>query len=75
MSSPVKDSIGMHSRKNKKKNMTLTRPVATNGAESWALNGDINEQLATLERKVLRKMLGVIKVNENWRQRYNKELM
>jgi len=28
--------------------MTLTKPVATNGAESWALNGDIAKQLATL---------------------------
>jgi hypothetical protein len=38
--------------------MTLTRPVTTNGAESWALNKDIAKQLATLERKVLRRMLG-----------------
>jgi hypothetical protein len=27
------------------------------------------------ERKVLRRMSGEIKVNENWRKRYNKELM
>jgi hypothetical protein len=27
------------------------------------------------ERKVLRRMFGGIKVNENWRKRYNKELM
>jgi hypothetical protein len=33
--------------------------------------------LATFERKVLRRMLGggEIKVNENWRKRYGKELM
>jgi hypothetical protein len=28
-----------------------------------------------LERKVLRRLFGGIKVNENWRKRYNKELM
>jgi len=52
--------------------MRLTRPVATNGAESWALNKYNANQLATLERKVLRRML---RVNENWRQQYNKEQM
>jgi len=55
--------------------MTLTRPVAINGAVSWAMNKDIAKQLATLEGKVLRRMLGVMKVNENWRQQDNKELM
>jgi hypothetical protein len=29
------------------------------------MNKDIAKQLATLERKVLRRMLGVMKVNEN----------
>jgi hypothetical protein len=42
--------------------------VATYRAESWALNEDIVKQLATFERKVLRRMFGGIKVNENWRK-------
>jgi hypothetical protein len=34
----------------------LKRPVATYGAESWTLNKDIAERLATFGRKVLRRM-------------------
>jgi hypothetical protein len=43
--------------------------VATNGAESWALNTDIAKQQATTERKVLRRMFGGIRVHENWKKR------
>jgi len=39
------------------------------------LNKDITKWQATVVRKVLRKMCGGIKVNENWRKRYNKELV
>ena len=42
--------------------------------ESWTLNKDV-KQLAAFERKVLRRMFGGIKVNENWSKLYNKELM
>jgi len=45
------------------------------GAEFWTLNKDIAKRLATLEKNVLRRMFGGIKVNANWRKRYNKELM
>jgi hypothetical protein len=31
--------------------------------------------LSVFERKLLRRIFGGIKVNENWRKRYNKELM
>jgi hypothetical protein len=54
---------------------TLIRPVATHGPESWTLNKDIIIRLAVFETKVLRRMFGGIKVNENWRKRYNKKLM
>ena len=49
--------------------------MATYGAESWTLNKANAKWLATLYRKVLRRMSGGIKVNENWRKRYNKELV
>jgi len=48
--------------------------VATYGEEYWTLNKDIAQRLATFGRKVLRRMLGGLKVNENWRKRYDKEL-
>ena len=41
----------------------------------WTLNKGIAKWLATCERKIIRRMLGEIKVNENWRKRYDTELM
>ena len=38
------------------------------GAEFWTLNKDIAKRLATLEKSVLRRMFGGIKVNANWRK-------
>jgi hypothetical protein len=48
--------------------------VATYGAESRILNKDIAKRLATFEIKIVRRMFGGIKVN-NWRKRYDEELM
>jgi hypothetical protein len=48
--------------------------VATHGEESWTLNKDITNRLATFERKVLRRMYGGNKVNENRRKQYNNNL-
>jgi hypothetical protein len=53
---------------------TLIRPVVTYRAEAWTLNKDIAKGLAVFEQKILRRIFGAIKVNENWRQRHNKEL-
>ena len=49
----------------------LLRPAATYGSESWTLNNNIAERLAAFERKVLRRMFGGSKVNENWIKRCN----
>jgi len=49
--------------------------VAIYGAEFWTLNKDIAKWLAAFERKVVRRMFGGINGNENWRKRYNKELV
>jgi protein involved in ribonucleotide reduction len=54
---------------------TFIRLVATYGAESWTLSKDIAKPLATFQRKVLGMISGGIKVNENWRKQYYKELM
>jgi hypothetical protein len=55
-------------------NSTLI-PVVTYGAEASTLNKDIIKRLSAFKRNVLRRFFGGIKVNENWRKRYNKELM
>jgi hypothetical protein len=36
---------------------------------------DVAKRLATFKRKLTRRMSGGIKVNENWRKRYSKEVM
>jgi len=41
---------------------------------SWAMNEDLATRLTASERKVLRTS-GGIEVNENWRKRYNKEVI
>ena len=54
---------------------TRTRREATSGAEYWTVDKDTAKGLAAFQTKVLRRMFGGIKVNENWRKGYNKELM
>jgi hypothetical protein len=60
---PLLESRSVFRAGKKKKNFykTVIRPVATDGAASWALNKDIAIWLATFERKVLRRMFGRIK--------------
>ena len=54
---------------------TLIRPVLTYGAEAWTMKVEMIKRLAVFERKVLRKILGAVRVNDIWRRRYNSELM
>ena len=49
--------------------------MATYGAESSVLSKGIAKRLVGFVRKVSRRMFGGIKVHENWRRRYNKELL
>ena len=49
--------------------------MATYGDESRTFSKDIAKRMTNFERKVLRRKFGGIKVRENWRKRYNKELM
>jgi hypothetical protein len=44
-------------------------------AEAWTMSSEISERLAVFERKVLRKILGALQINNYWRRRHNKELM
>jgi hypothetical protein len=39
------------------------------------LNNDIAGRLVAFEKKVYRRIVGGIRVNENWRKRYNEELI
>ena len=54
---------------------TLIRPAATYGCEAWTLTSRNEQQLRILERKILRKIFGLVQ-DENgiWRIRKNHEL-
>jgi hypothetical protein len=54
---------------------TLIRPIITYGAEAWTMSSEISKRLAVFERKVLRKILGAIKIINCWTRRHNNELM
>ena len=53
---------------------TLVRPVVTHGSESRTLTMEEERELAVFERKILRKIYGLVKENELWRIRQNDKL-
>ena len=46
----------------------------TYGSECWSLNRRNEEELQVFERRILRKIFGLICDNGKWRIRYNSEL-
>jgi hypothetical protein len=54
--------------------LTLLRPVLTYGAETWAATENELQKLLIFERKILRKIYGSVKDQDNWRIRTNSEL-
>jgi hypothetical protein len=72
---PLLNSQSVLSAEKIKISKTFIRPGASFGTESWTLNEGIAKRLAAFERKLLIRMFGGNKVNENWRKRYNKELL
>jgi hypothetical protein len=52
----------------------LVRPVLHCGSESWPLKREDENMLQIFERKILRRIYGLIKENDIWRSRYNREL-
>jgi hypothetical protein len=53
---------------------TLIKPVLMYGAEIWVLSKADELRLGVFERKILRKIYGLICEGAIWRSRYNKEL-
>lgn len=53
---------------------TVIRPVVTYGSEVWTLKQTDQNVLGVWERKVLRRILGGIKVNGRWQRRTNLEV-
>ena len=53
---------------------TLVRPVVAYGSEAWCMTQKDEQTLLVFERRILRSIFGGVKVEENWRRRYNHEL-
>ena len=53
---------------------TLVRPVVAYGSEAWCMTQRDEQTLLVFERRILRSIFGGIKVDNNWRRRFNHEL-
>jgi hypothetical protein len=53
---------------------TLIRPVVVYGSENWTLTKSDENLLRIFERKILRKIYGLIQEGDTWRIRNNEEL-
>ena len=56
-------------------NKTLVRPVVMYAAETWTLLNSDTHNLRVSERRILRKIFGSVKGNEEWRIWNNRELI
>jgi hypothetical protein len=65
----ISQSIKIHLYK------TIIRPVVIYGAETWTMTNKNEKMLMTWERKILRKIYGPTKKNEQWRIKTNSELV
>lgn len=53
---------------------TIIKPIVVYGCESWTMTEQQQQQLRRWERKILRKIYGPVKEQNNWRIRSNLEL-
>jgi hypothetical protein len=53
---------------------TVIRPVTMYGSETWTLTKSDENSLRIFERKILRKVYGLVQEGDTWIIRYNKEL-
>jgi hypothetical protein len=54
--------------------ITLIRPVLLYGLQTCTLSKADGNRLGALERRILRKICGLVKEKDTWRARYNREL-
>jgi hypothetical protein len=54
--------------------VTLIRPIATYGCETWTLPVEYVNNLQLFERQTLRRIYGPVQTEEGWRIKNNDEL-
>jgi len=52
----------------------MTRPIVTYSSENWTLTAKDENSLRTFERQVLRKIFGLVNIDNIWRKRNNTEI-
>jgi hypothetical protein len=72
---PLLNSQSVLNAEKIKNSETFIRRAASFGTKSRTINESIAKRLAAFERKILIRIFGGNKVNENWRKRCNKELL
>jgi hypothetical protein len=53
---------------------TIIRPVVTYSSETWTLTANYKNNLPIFERQILRKIFGLINIDNTWRIRSNMEI-
>lgn len=53
---------------------TMVRPVVVYGSEAWCMTQTDEQTLLVFERRLLRTIFGGVKIDNNWRRRFNHEL-
>ncbi|KAJ4444591.1 hypothetical protein ANN_06387 [Periplaneta americana] len=54
---------------------TMIRTVLCYRCETWVMNNKIESALGAFERKIMRRIVGPVNENGQWRIRYNQEVM
>ena len=72
---PIFKSHAVYRAEKIKIHKSVTIPVITYGAEAYTSNIQTTKILAVFEKKVLRRILGVVNLNDTWRRRNNSEVM
>src|SRR6201999_1397026 len=53
---------------------SLVRPILAYGSEAWCMTQTDEQTLLVFERRILRTIFGGVKIQNNWRRRFNHKL-
>ena len=53
---------------------TLIQPIVTYGAETWTIKSADEQHLSVFERKIIRRIYGLVFIDGELKRRFNKEI-